>query len=183
MKLGAEVNAIEFHWWEVDIGSGNGLVIRQQPITGANIDPNLCCHMEPLGHNELTTYVLKCLKETLIIICANVFIWFTPNTDVHKYYTRQSTYFHIPVVKSDLSKFSIRYRGAVIWNEILKLGIDTCTHEMVFMKSVKSRIHDQRLIELCTLQWTIHTCAEGKITAVTRLYIHIDGNGISISQR
>ena len=71
--------------------------------------------------------------------------YFTPNTDVHKYYTRQSTYFHIPVVKSDLSKFSIRYRGAMIWNEILKLGIDTCTSEMVFMKSVKSRIHDLKI--------------------------------------
>ena len=57
--------------------------------------------------------------------------YFTPNMDVHKYHTRQSTYFHIPVVKSDLSKCSIRYRGAVIWNEILKLVIDTCTSEMV----------------------------------------------------
>ena len=71
--------------------------------------------------------------------------YFTPNTDVHKYYTRQSTYFHIPVVKSDLSKLSIRYRGTVIWNEILKLGIDTCTSEMVFMKSEKSRIHDLKI--------------------------------------
>ena len=48
--------------------------------------------------------------------------YFTPNMDVHKYFTRQSTCFHIPVAKSDLSKFGIRYREAVIWNEILKLG-------------------------------------------------------------
>ena len=40
--------------------------------------------------------------------------YFTPNMDVHEYYTRQSTNFLIPVVKSDLSKFSIWYRGAVI---------------------------------------------------------------------
>ena len=71
--------------------------------------------------------------------------YFISNTDVHKYYTRQCAYFHIPVVKSELSKFSIRYRGAVIWNEILKLGIDTSTSEAVFMKSVKSRINDLKL--------------------------------------
>ena len=65
--------------------------------------------------------------------------------NVHKYHTRHSTYFHIPVVKGDLSKFSIRYRGAVIWNEILKLGIDTCTSDMAFMKSVKLRIHDLKI--------------------------------------
>ena len=28
-----------------------------------------------------------------------------------------------------------------MWNEILKLGIHSCTSEMVFMKSVKSRIY------------------------------------------
>ena len=71
--------------------------------------------------------------------------YFTYNTDVHKYYTRQCAYFHIPVVKSELSKFSIRYRGALIWNEILKLGIDTATSEVVFIKSVKSRINDLKL--------------------------------------
>ena len=33
------------------------------------------------------------------------------------------------------------------------------------------------------MQWTSYTCTEGKITAVTRLYIYIDGNGVSVSQR
>ena len=28
-------------------------VIRQQAFTRANIDPDLCCHMTSLGHNEL----------------------------------------------------------------------------------------------------------------------------------
>ena len=37
-------------------GSGNGLVpltVRQQAITWAKVDPDLCCHMASLGHNEL----------------------------------------------------------------------------------------------------------------------------------
>ena len=41
------VNAAEPHWW-VNTGSGNGLVpVRQQAITWANVDPDLCQHM---GH-------------------------------------------------------------------------------------------------------------------------------------
>ena len=28
--------------------------VRQQAITWANVDPDLCCHMMALGHNELT---------------------------------------------------------------------------------------------------------------------------------
>ena len=31
-------------------------VIRQQAITWANVDPDLCRHMTSLGHNELTKY-------------------------------------------------------------------------------------------------------------------------------
>ena len=33
----------------------------------------------------------------------------------------------------------------MIWNEILKLGIDRSTSEVVFMKSVKSRIISVKL--------------------------------------
>ena len=64
--------------------------------------------------------------------------YFVPNADVHNYFTRQSVHYHIPTAKSDLSKFSIRYRGAIIWNEIIKLKIDTCVSEAVFMRSVKA---------------------------------------------
>ena len=28
-------------------------VVRQQAFTLANVDPNQCCHMMSLGHNEL----------------------------------------------------------------------------------------------------------------------------------
>ena len=42
------------HWWVVNIGSDNGFgAIRQQAITWANVDLDLCHHMAPPGHNEL----------------------------------------------------------------------------------------------------------------------------------
>ena len=33
-------------------------VVRQQTLTLANIDPDLCCHMALLGHNELSIYII-----------------------------------------------------------------------------------------------------------------------------
>ena len=40
---------ISQHWLRKWLGA-----VRQQAITWANVDPNLCRHMASLGHNELT---------------------------------------------------------------------------------------------------------------------------------
>ena len=41
-----------FRWW---LGA-----VRQQAITWANVDPDLCCHMASLGHSELSSaFVLR----------------------------------------------------------------------------------------------------------------------------
>ena len=41
-----QMNVIGRYWWEVNIGSGNG-------ITWDNVDPDLCRQMASLGHYEL----------------------------------------------------------------------------------------------------------------------------------
>ena len=46
------MNVTGHYWWWVNIGSGNG-AIRQQAITWASVDPDLCPHMVSLSHNEL----------------------------------------------------------------------------------------------------------------------------------
>ena len=61
--LMAEVSSVKLpqviatgpHWWQVNTGSGNGLVpaVRQQIITGANADMVLCCYIVSLDNNEL----------------------------------------------------------------------------------------------------------------------------------
>ena len=38
----------------------NNCCLRQQAITWANVDPDLCCYMAPLGHNELRDWRLFC---------------------------------------------------------------------------------------------------------------------------
>ena len=40
---------------EVNIGSGNGLVLSSiRPLSWADIDPDLCRHIASLGHKELS---------------------------------------------------------------------------------------------------------------------------------
>ena len=50
-----QVNVFGLHWWWVNIFSGNIRLgaLRQQAITWANVDPDLCRHMASLVHNEL----------------------------------------------------------------------------------------------------------------------------------
>ena len=66
--------------------------------------------------------------------------YFQANSEVHSHFTRQSNYFHLPVVKSNRTKANIRYRGAVMWNRILSCGIDPDISEAVFVKLVKQII-------------------------------------------
>ena len=61
-----QVNTAKPHWWLVNIGSG-----RQQAITWANVNPNLCCHMASLGHNELT--ILGCCPN--VLFCYHLSDW------------------------------------------------------------------------------------------------------------
>ena len=44
-------------WWQVNFGSGNGLVPSgNKPFTWASVDPDLCRHMASLGHNEINAH-------------------------------------------------------------------------------------------------------------------------------
>ena len=58
--------------------------LRQQAITWANVDPDLCCHMASLGHIELT-YVLK-----LRPCCTIVVIQYSPISIFSKILTKDS---------------------------------------------------------------------------------------------
>ena len=52
---GPNINVTELHWWSVN---------RQQAITWANVDPDLCRHMASLGHNELmNTTATECYHD------------------------------------------------------------------------------------------------------------------------
>ena len=63
--------------------------------------------------------------------------YFRFNSEIHNYFTRQCDYLHVPIVKSNLGKSNIRYRGVIIWNYIISKGVDLDISEAVFVKMVK----------------------------------------------
>ena len=72
-------------------------------------------------------------------------IFFNSNAETHDYFSRQHNHLHVPMIKSYLSKLAILYRGVIIWNGIMKLGIDPDTSEAVFVKLSKKCIITQKL--------------------------------------
>ena len=63
--------------------------------------------------------------------------FFTPVSEVHSHFTRQSEGLFIPTFKTNLGKTCLSYRGPFIWNKILRLKINLDTSEAVFMKTLK----------------------------------------------
>ena len=60
--------------------------------------------------------------------------FFKPILDIHDYNTRSCTGLYARQPKTELGKFSISYRGAALWNKILKDGINPETSEAIFKK-------------------------------------------------
>ena len=63
--------------------------------------------------------------------------FFTPVSDVHSHFTRQSEGLFIPTFKTNLGKTCLSYRGPFVWNRISRLKINLDTSEAVFMKTLK----------------------------------------------
>ena len=62
------------------------------------------------------------------------------NAEILDYSTRQRQHFHVPSERSNLRKSNIRYRGAIVWNLIMRLDINPDTSEAVFVKTIKKSI-------------------------------------------
>ena len=64
---------------------------------------------------------------------------FIRNRSIYRYVTRQHLGFHLPKVTSNLTKMSMRYRGAIVWNTIQRNVIHECSLES-FKKNLKKFI-------------------------------------------
>ena len=58
--------------------------------------------------------------------------FFVRNCDILQYETRLAGHFHIPPIKLDLSKTSIQYKAAIIWNNILQEDLNLDVSEAIF---------------------------------------------------
>ena len=44
--------------------------------------------------------------------------YFVKNDSIHSYYTRSASKIHIDFKRTNYGKFSLQYRGAIIWNSL-----------------------------------------------------------------
>ena len=96
--------------------------------------------------------------------------YFLVNNDVHNYLTRQTDHYHLPLFHTDLRKSSLRYYGAVLWNNIILSEVPYECSEYVFCKKLKHR--------LCLVKYRTHLSA-GLFFWLDfdgHAYIHYDGN-------
>ena len=63
---------------------------------------------------------------------------FITNSDIHSHETRQSNQYSI--VSQNTEKISIRYRGAIILNNVLKSGIPLYQSNMLFKQQLRKQI-------------------------------------------
>ena len=73
------------------------------------------------------------------------FDFFEKNSEFYKYETRSADLFRIPSVSLDLGKTEIRYLGVIIWNSILKNGVNSVISEAIFAKWLKKLVHNNSL--------------------------------------
>ena len=65
---------------------------------------------------------------------------FITNKNIHSHETRQSDHLNIPLYHKNVGKTSIRYRGAVIWNNVLESGITLSCSQITFKQQLKTQI-------------------------------------------
>ena len=73
-------------------------------------------------------------SNTLVIFKSK----FECNSSIHSHDTQQSAHHHIPLIKRDVSR-CLSFRGAVMWNDILKCDIKIKESEYVFVGVFSAR--------------------------------------------
>ena len=66
--------------------------------------------------------------------------FFTYNYEVHGHNTRISDHFHVPLIKSNMSAFGIKYHGVIVWNKILNAKLNPDSSELSFKVMLKKCI-------------------------------------------
>ena len=110
----------------------NKLTILQKKVVRimAGVKPktptaNLFDNLNIMNVNDLNVFLIaQVMHQVYTADMLTVFQrMFIKNRNIHTHETIQSDHFNIPLYHKNIGKTSIRYRGAVIWNNILKSGI------------------------------------------------------------
>ena len=68
-----------------------------------------------LNYLNIATFMYLCSRN---LIPRHLSLNFHLNYDIHNHNTRSSTKFHIPLIRTNVSKLSIFYKGPSIWNNL-----------------------------------------------------------------
>ena len=103
---------------------------------------NLFDNLDIMRVNDLNIYLIALVMyQVHISEVIDVFqCLFTTNKNIHSHETRQADHFNIPMYHKNIGKTSIRYRGAVIWNNVLKSGMQLSCSKMMFKQRLKFHI-------------------------------------------
>ena len=103
---------------------------------------NLFDNLDIMRVNDLNIYLIaQVMYQVHISEVIDVFqCLFTTNKNIHSHETRQADHFNIPMYHKNIGKTSIRYRGAVIWNNVLKSGMQLSCSKMMFKQRLKFHI-------------------------------------------
>ena len=108
---------------------------------------NIFSELKILKFTDINSYwtvrfIYKCYTDNVPRILSE---FFECNSAVHGYSTRQIEHLHVPLERSKLSQFCVRYRGVLVWNATPKGKINPDTFEFVFGKAFKACIIDGNL--------------------------------------
>jgi len=74
-----------------------------------------CFNVFELNNYNIAIFMFLCHKGFIPTSLSNKFHF---NFEIHSYGTRQSSHFHVPLIKTSVSKNSIFFKGPILWNEL-----------------------------------------------------------------
>ena len=66
--------------------------------------------------------------------------FFTQNLEIHDYNTRIASHLHVPSCSKNLNQTGIRFHGAMVWNKIIKAGLNLDCSEASFKQMLKKYV-------------------------------------------
>ena len=74
---------------------------------------------------------------------------FIRNSNIYNYNTRQRRGFHVPKVTTNLMKMTVRYKGVILWNHILRHVDHNCSFD-TFKRNLKRYLFDNPMLTFKT---------------------------------
>ena len=94
---------------------------------------------------EINIYLVGKFMFFMKAYLMHLTIFFTHDYTIHEYNTRSAQHLHIPLCVSNLTKIEIRYRGPIIWSNILKAKINPMCSEASFKIMLKKCLFNQMI--------------------------------------